>query len=673
MHKSWRAGRHASRTRLWWWPLVLAAAWAAAGVLPAAAGESCLPDADPDVHRLQELIPQNASKVVHEAQVMLEALLGPAPGSSPDARRGAARIAALYAVQAAAYGILELDAQARSTAAKGLALVPDAADPVHLELLLAYTDVVYDSAGIAAALQTLKNARATQIQGSQADTCLLINRGLLEHRQGREDLAVVTLTQAYRASAPPKTATGEASAPVTALHILAADTLSLVMRSMGDYDQALALNQEKLDWDTSHDATMALSVSRFMRGQILKLKGDFNGSLVEFQQARSLSVSLGDPEGIAFADQRICEAHIELGQLTSAQRECASALKIFAEEKSADSIKETETLQARIHLGLGHPDLALAAMNRVLDHDGEDISPRIVGNIYLWRARANAGLHYYREAYWDLREYMNRYTAANDAEREKQAGALRARFETDREIERNTSLKRELESSQEQSNRQAQQLRWNTVVVVAGTCIITLLIYFLVANRSYRAQLVQLASQDPLTGLPNRRRTLELATSALDTARTTQKPLSIAVIDMDHFKLINDRCGHAAGDHVLKEFARAGREALRETDILGRWGGEEFLLLMPETPIELAVAILERLRTLVFGIRLPPSGSGLSVSLSAGLASYDDTVKCFEDLVARADAALYTAKNEGRDLIRLSEVDFRNSTTGVRRALRLGR
>ena len=404
---------------------------------------------------------------------------------------------------------------------------------------------------------------------------------------------------------------------------MAADTLSTVMRSMGDYSQALALNQEKIDWDTDHGASMSLSVSRFMRGQILKLMGNYDGAIAEFEKARIFSASLGDQQGIAFADQRICEAHIELGQLAPAQRECSNALRIFGEARSIDSLKETQVLQARIYLGFGHADLALATMNQVLDHGGDDVSPRIVGSMYEWRARANAALRNYKDAYADLQEYVTRFTAANNAERIRQAGALRARFETDREIERNFSLKRELENTQEQSNRQAQQLRWNTVVAVAGIWIIALLIYFLVANRSYRMQLVQLASQDALTGLPNRRRTQELALAALDLAKTTGKPLTLALIDMDHFKDINDRCGHAAGDHVLQEFARAGREALRETDILGRWGGEEFLLLMPETPVELAVASLERLRTLVFGIRLPPTGSDLQVSLSAGLASFD--------------------------------------------------
>jgi diguanylate cyclase (GGDEF)-like protein len=475
-------------------------------------------------------------------------------------------------------------------------------------------------------------------------------------------LAIVTLTQAYRASIAPA---------VTEMHITSADYLSLVMRSMGDYAQALELNQEKIDWDSSHNATMSLSVSHFMRGQILKLMGNYKEAIVEFTQARKLSVSLADPQGIAFADQRLCEAQLELGQFAPAQLKCANALRVFNAADSADSVKETQALQARIDLESGHPERALSTLNKVLDLSGTDMPPRHVGPIYEWRAHTNAALHNYHDAYNDLLEYVNRYIAANDAERKRQAGALRARFETDREIERNASLQRELASSQEQAHRQAQQLRWNAVVVVAGVWVIALLIYFLIANRRYRQQLVKLASQDALTGLPNRRRTAELAIAALEAAAATQIPVTIAVIDMDHFKDINDRCGHATGDYVLKEFARAGREALRSSDILGRWGGEEFLLVMPETPVEVALANLERLRTLVFGIRLPAVGSGLQVTFSAGIATNDETTRSLDDLIARADAALYAAKNEGRDLIRLADGNYQTASTGVRRALRL--
>jgi diguanylate cyclase (GGDEF)-like protein len=652
MYYSRHAGRHAFLwAKLWWWPFVLlASAWPSPGVRA-----NCLENPDPEIHRLQDMVDEDATKALRQAKSLLLTL------QRESSKNNASRIAALYGIQAHAYGILELDAEARAVAAKGLALAPGAHDPIHLDLLLAYSESVYDKAGITGAIEAIEAARVLQPRGSAADTCLLINRGLLEHRQDREDLAIVTLTQAYRASIAPV---------VTEPHIMSADYLSLVMRSMGDYNQALALNQEKIDWDTSHGASMSLSVSRFMRGQILKLMGNYDAAIVEFGEARKLSVSLGDIQGVAFADQRICEAHIELKQPGLAQRECARALHAFGVSESADAMKETQALQARIDLGLGRPERAVATLNKVLDHNGTDMPPRHVGSLYEWRARANAALHNYRDAYSDLQEYVSRYTAANDAERNRQANAQRARFETDREIERNASLERELALSHEQSQRQAQRLRWNAFVVLAGVAVITLLIYFLFVNRRYRQQLVELASQDSLTGLPNRRRTAQLAEEALRAASVTPQPLTLAIIDMDHFKVINDRCGHATGDYVLKEFARAGREALRESDILGRWGGEEFLLVMPDTPVDLALASLERLRALVVGIALPASGNGLQVSLSAGLATNDEGARSLDELIARADAALYMAKNEGRDLVRVADETYSTSSTGSRRALR---
>ena len=192
MQTPWHAGRHASiSARHWWWPwLLLAAAF-----LPICASASCLPDTDADILKLQSLISKDANKAVRQTQSLLDVLQRePRSGIPPDALRSASRIAALYAVQAEAYNMLELDENARSTAEKGLALVPNEHDPVHLELLMAYASSVSDSAGIAAAIQSIEATRASQPSGSQADTCLLINRGLLEHRLGREDLAIVTLT-----------------------------------------------------------------------------------------------------------------------------------------------------------------------------------------------------------------------------------------------------------------------------------------------------------------------------------------------------------------------------------------------------------------------------------------------------------------------------------------------
>jgi diguanylate cyclase (GGDEF)-like protein len=645
------SGRRASSRARWRLCALLAIAWTM-GAAPSFA--TCLLSKNPAVRELQTLVDKDAARALRQLAARLQPLeLAP----QPDVQL----LAALYAVQAQAYSMLELDDGAKKAAAKGLQFAPRIGDPVRLDLLSTYAENVYDAAGMDAALKTIDEARASQSRGSLADTCLLITRGVLQRRQDRTDLAIGSLTQAYNAS----TATEFARARINS-----AAELSTVMRSMGDYTQALALNQEVIDWDTEHGATLSLSVDRFLRGKILNLMGKYESAIGEFAEARELSVQLNDRQGVAFADLHDCTARIELGQLQRAASECNHALRGFTAAHSADEVKETLALLARIDLANGHADRALATLNKVLDQGGADLLPSRVASLYQWRARANAALGNYGGAYIDLAEYVRRYEAANDMERSKAAAALRARFGTDREIERNAQLKHELGVSQERSLRQARELRWNAIVVTSGVLVITLLIYFLIANRRYRQQLVKLASQDGLTGLPNRRRTAELATAALDDATATESPLTIAIIDMDHFKIINDRCGHATGDFVLREFARVGREALRESDVLGRWGGEEFLLVMPEATLEYAQATLDRMRTLLFGIHLPASGAGLRVSLSAGLATSLRHGWSLDELIARADAALYVAKNEGRDLVRVADESFL-STSGIRRALRL--
>src|SRR6202012_4508539 len=124
----------------------------------------------------------------------------------------------------------------------------------------------------------------------------------------------------------------------------------------------------------------------------------------------------------------------------------------------------------------------------------------------------------------------------------------------------NGALQRELSLSHDRATSQATELRRTQLAIAAGTIVIGLLIYILVSGLRNRQLLIRLASLDGLTSLPNRRRTIELATGSLQEAAAEGRPVTIALLDFDHFKQINDRCGHAAGDYALKEFARKGRE-----------------------------------------------------------------------------------------------------------------
>jgi diguanylate cyclase (GGDEF)-like protein len=191
------------------------------------------------------------------------------------------------------------------------------------------------------------------------------------------------------------------------------------------------------------------------------------------------------------------------------------------------------------------------------------------------------------------------------------------------------------------------------VLAVAQVAYIVLLAAIATLRAGYHraeahAQLMQsLATTDPLTGLPNRRALDDCLRSALAAAHRHAENVSVALIDVDHFKRINDRYGHATGDRVLVQLGHRLAADLRATDRLGRWGGEEFLLVCGHTPLPAALELAERLRASVAGFGF---GHGDPVTVSIGVAQVrqgDDA----DSLLARADEALYRAKDAGRDRV----------------------
>ena len=158
----------------------------------------------------------------------------------------------------------------------------------------------------------------------------------------------------------------------------------------------------------------------------------------------------------------------------------------------------------------------------------------------------------------------------------------------------------------------------------------------------------KLATQDELTGLTNRRRMRELLQSELRRSERSGASVCVALLDLDHFKCINDRYGHAGGDEVLRLFARSASHAVRDTDVLCRWGGEEFLLLTPTTGLDQACRVLQRIRQGLGAQDLSLQSERVGVTFSAGLAQAT-LHEGADSLIERADRALYRAKGEGRN------------------------
>ncbi|MBV5335626.1 diguanylate cyclase, partial [bacterium] len=170
------------------------------------------------------------------------------------------------------------------------------------------------------------------------------------------------------------------------------------------------------------------------------------------------------------------------------------------------------------------------------------------------------------------------------------------------------------------------------------------------ANR----RLERLATIDGLTQAYNRRRFLELAAAEVVRARRYDRPLSVLLFDLDHFKAVNDAYGHAAGDETLRSVVAAANRALRANDVLARYGGEEFVVLLPETDLDGAVVVAERLRDAVALTEIVCDGVAFSITTSVGVAQWRLDEASVERTLARADHALYGAKRDGRNKVALA-------------------
>ncbi len=177
---------------------------------------------------------------------------------------------------------------------------------------------------------------------------------------------------------------------------------------------------------------------------------------------------------------------------------------------------------------------------------------------------------------------------------------------------------------------------WLTVAPVVGGATLRLRR----RAEASRDEVAHLARTDPLTGCLNRRGLEEVATREFARARRAASPVTVALLDLDHFKRFNDTNGHDAGDALLRDAATAWQTALRETDIVARWGGEEFVVLLPETTTDAALGVLDRLR----------AATPHEQTCSVGVAGVDPTTS-LTAAVQQADAALYRAKDGGRDRI----------------------
>ncbi|CAG37444.1 sensor domain-containing diguanylate cyclase [Desulfotalea psychrophila] len=178
-------------------------------------------------------------------------------------------------------------------------------------------------------------------------------------------------------------------------------------------------------------------------------------------------------------------------------------------------------------------------------------------------------------------------------------------------------------------------------------------------DRRAEQLLMELASRDELTGLLNRRKIMEILDTEIKRAADNKTALTLCLVDIDHFKKVNDVHGHSAGDTVLRYVADTIRRGIRKADRVGRYGGEEFCILLPHTSISEASLVLERIRQDIAAMTFPlDSSDELSLSISLGQVQYAPAIRSPRQLIDLADTALYRAKRSGRNRLCTAEADL---------------
>jgi len=335
-------------------------------------------------------------------------------------------------------------------------------------------------------------------------------------------------------------------------------------------------------------------------------------------------------------------------QLNAAEQYIVLVLRALAFEKEGDF------------------DKAIALLERAHALDDKiskkQLNTPLLSQSYLILARNYVELKQFEKAYLAKKDYYANLQNFTWDVHDKKVELLNEKHETLQKQQRNelllsqSKLKR-LELKERESRNNSQQI--NTLLIVVLSVIFLLLS---IRQLIIRNKLIKLAKIDDLTQLPNRRSLFEQGQKLVSYAKKEKVLLSVVVVDVDYFKVINDQHGHDVGDKVLKEIAVFGNETMRNRDVFSRLGGEEFVALLPDATTDEVKAVAERLREKLSTFDFTALGITKSLSMSIGISTLNDSVTNFETLLHTADSAMYYAKTHGRDQVAIYN-DTMNITT----------
>jgi diguanylate cyclase (GGDEF)-like protein len=403
-------------------------------------------------------------------------------------------------------------------------------------------------------------------------------------------------------------------------------------------------------------ARMARSIVLWERGIAQHEARQHDAALRHLAEARALSQAIDDRAGIAAAAIVMAEVLNDMKQARAALPLLDEARSLLDEQQDAGFRLAGVAEQRLIALAMLKRPEVLAEIERARRWDTPDQPAAARVRMARAMAAGYASQGRYEQAYAEAERAQRLDVEGRDFAADIQVQRLSARYAAAQRDAENATLRHRTEADRlalaaEDATQRALWAALGALLLLAGALSV-------VAWRTWqhRRALADLALRDELTGQPNRRAVWAYAQAQLEQSQRLGVPLTLAMIDLDHFKRINDTWGHAGGDAVLRALAQAAGEVLRGQDRFGRWGGEEWLLVMPGTAVHEAPAVFARLRARFVAT---PAAGGVGThgcTFSMGAAELSEQTATLEALVAECDRQLYRAKSQGRDCVQASSL-----------------
>ncbi len=377
--------------------------------------------------------------------------------------------------------------------------------------------------------------------------------------------------------------------------------------------------------------------------------GRFSESIPPLTAAQAAYRDVGDREGEAMVDGTLALAHAGLNDRTLALSLNAKAIDALSHLPNSEELAQARVERAGLLVRMGRADEAapLLEQARAALMDQEDL--RWQSLLFQTSANVHAALGKYRAAYEDmasLRDVEQRRTEQLVA---RQLAAQRGRLESQRLTRENGLLRTQAASSAEALDAAKRAARLQKIALGLGLLVVLGALIAILRQRNLMRHIARIAETDSLTGMLNRRHVLELGQRMMQRCRRDGRPCAILMLDVDRFKDINDRFGHQAGDRALLAISKALNGCLRPDDQIGRYGGEEFAVILPGADATEAGIVAERLRAAVAALKPDWAPGAEPLTLSGGIAIASGDNIDFTELLVQADRALYKAKDSGRN------------------------